>query len=40
MPESLRSGIFNYREIVENIRLSDNPQEGYLFYIMAIKPIQ
>ncbi len=38
MPESLRSGIFNYRELVANIRLSDNPEEGYLFFVKAVKP--
>jgi len=40
MPESLRNGLFNYMEIINNITLSDNPEEGYLFYIRAVKPSQ
>ncbi|HEY3231396.1 MAG TPA: methyltransferase domain-containing protein, partial [Roseiflexaceae bacterium] len=38
MPESLRSNAFDYGEMIRNIRLSDNPEEGYLFYIKAVKP--
>jgi SAM-dependent methyltransferase len=40
MPKSLQSGIFNHREIVENILLSDDPEEGYFFFIQAVKPSQ
>ncbi len=38
MPVSLRRGVFDYREMVSNIRLSENAEEGYFFYLQAIKP--
>jgi SAM-dependent methyltransferase len=38
MPESLRNKVFDYHELVQNIALSDNPEEGYLFFLKAIKP--
>lgn len=36
--ESLQKGIFVEEEIVRNIRLSENPEEGYLFYLQVVKP--
>lgn len=36
--ESLQKGIFMEEEIVRNICLSENPEEGYLFYLQAVKP--
>jgi SAM-dependent methyltransferase len=38
MPNSLRSREFDYGEMIRNIRLSDNPEEGYVFFIKAVKP--
>ena len=38
MPESLRRRVFDPTELIRNIRLSENPEEGYLFFIKAIKP--
>jgi len=38
MPESLRRKMFDPKELVRNIGLSENPEEGYLFFIKAIKP--
>jgi SAM-dependent methyltransferase len=38
MPESLRTRQFDINEISRNISLSDQPEEGYLFYIHAVKP--
>jgi glycosyltransferase involved in cell wall biosynthesis/SAM-dependent methyltransferase len=38
MPMSLKSGVFDYKEMVQNISLSDNPDEGYLFFLKAVKP--
>lgn len=38
MPASLQSGVFDYGEAIRNIGLSDNSQEGYLFYLKARKP--
>jgi SAM-dependent methyltransferase len=38
MVESLRRNIFDYGEMIRNIRLCDNPEEGYLFFIKACKP--
>jgi SAM-dependent methyltransferase len=38
MPNSLRSKVFDYGEMIRNISLCDNPQEGYLFFIRAMKP--
>lgn len=38
MPESLRSRSFDLSEMTRNIRLSDNPDEGYMFFFKARKP--
>lgn len=38
MPSSLQRGVFDPEELVRNIRLSEYPEEGYLFYLRAIKP--
>jgi SAM-dependent methyltransferase len=38
MPQSLQSGVFDFAEMIRNIGLSENPEEGYLFYLKAIKP--
>lgn len=38
MPESLRSGRFLYKEMVNRRGLSANPDEGYLFYLIGRKP--
>lgn len=38
MPDSLQKGIFRNEEILRNIGLSDAPEQGYLFYLKAIKP--
>lgn len=37
MPESLRSKTFDYRELVQNIALCDNAEEGYLFFLKGMK---
>ncbi|MGO9128899.1 MAG: methyltransferase domain-containing protein [Bryobacteraceae bacterium] len=37
MPESLASGRFDLNELARNCRLSDDPEEGYLFFIDAVK---
>jgi len=37
MPESLASGRFDLAEMARNRRLSDDPEEGYLFFIDAVK---
>ncbi len=37
MPNSLRTGIFDLKEIVHNITLSDEPEYGYLFFLKAMK---
>jgi SAM-dependent methyltransferase len=38
MPESLHNRHFDAVEITRNIRLSDDPTEGYVFFIRAVKP--
>jgi hypothetical protein len=38
MPESLRQKVFDPKELIRNICLSQNPEEGYLFFVKAIKP--
>lgn len=38
MPESLRTGKFSYEEMVHRRGLSENPDEGYLFYLNARRP--
>ncbi|HMQ32329.1 MAG TPA: DUF4214 domain-containing protein [Chloroflexaceae bacterium] len=38
MPECLASGVFDFAEMTRNIGLSDNPDEGYMFYFRAVKP--
>lgn len=38
MPRSLATGVFDITELVSNIRLSENPEEGYLFFLKAVKP--
>jgi ubiquinone/menaquinone biosynthesis C-methylase UbiE len=38
MPNSLRNKEFDYGEMIRNIRLCDNPREGFLFFIRAAKP--
>jgi predicted SAM-dependent methyltransferase len=37
MPRTVRTGVFDEREIIQNARLSVNPEESYLFYIQARK---
>jgi len=39
MPESLRRQVFDVREQVANIRFGDTPEEGYLFFLKARKPV-
>ncbi len=39
MPETLRTGVFDDGEMARNIRISDDPDEGYVFYIRASKPL-
>ncbi|MDO8473773.1 MAG: methyltransferase domain-containing protein [Dehalococcoidia bacterium] len=38
MPESLRTGLFDSDEIIRNVYITDNVEEGYLFYLKAVKP--
>jgi len=38
MPQSLRRKVFDPKELIRNIGLSQNPEEGYLFFIKAVKP--
>lgn len=38
MPQSLRSGRFDYGEIVSHAGLSNNVEAGYMFFLKAIKP--
>jgi SAM-dependent methyltransferase len=38
MPESLRAGHFDHRELVAGIGLGDDPESGYLFYLRAVRP--
>ena len=37
MPDSLATGRFDLNEMARNRRLSDDPEEGYLFFIDAVK---
>ncbi len=37
MPNSLRTGIFDPKEIVHNITLSDEPEYSYLFFLKGVK---
>jgi hypothetical protein len=37
MPRSIQNEVFDQAELVENITLSDEPEEGYLFFLKAIK---
>jgi SAM-dependent methyltransferase len=39
MPESIQRGVFDFQEAIANIGLSDNPEEGYMFYLRAQKPL-
>jgi hypothetical protein len=39
MPETLRTQQFSFDELVANCGLSETPEEGYLFFFHAIKPI-
>lgn len=39
MPQSIKHGRFDFQEAIDNITLSDNPDEGYMFYFQAQKPI-
>jgi hypothetical protein len=38
MPHSIQTGAFDYQELVQNIRISDDPEEGYVFFLHARKP--
>ena len=38
MLESLRRKVFDPKELIRNIGLSENPEDGYLFFIKAVKP--
>ena len=38
MPDSLRTHTFSYRELVTRMGLSQDPNEGYMFYLKAVKP--
>jgi SAM-dependent methyltransferase len=38
MPKSLRSGVFDQREMAFHAHLSDRPEECYLFFLHAVKP--
>ncbi len=37
MPQSLASGAFDFAEMTGNIGLSDDPEEGYMFFLKARK---
>jgi SAM-dependent methyltransferase len=39
MPESLRTGTFDIDEMSRNMGISDQPEEGYVFFIHAVKPV-
>jgi SAM-dependent methyltransferase len=39
MPRSLREGVFDEAEMVHSIGLSDVPEEGYMFFVKAVKPV-
>lgn len=38
MPESIRSGVFDFAEMTRNVALSNDPDEGYMFFFKAVKP--
>jgi SAM-dependent methyltransferase len=38
MPQSLQRKEFSYKELGQGPRLSDKPEEGYLFFFNAVKP--
>lgn len=38
MPETLRSGVFDYGEMIRNCGLADDAGVGFLFYLEASKP--
>lgn len=38
MPESVRTGKFDSDEIIRNMMITDNAEDGYLFYLKAVKP--
>lgn len=38
MPESFRTRLFSYKEMVHNADLADTPETSYLFFLKAIKP--
>ncbi len=38
MPESLKRGLFDFKELTRNVALNERPEEGYLFFLKAIKP--
>jgi len=38
MPVSLSQRSFDTRELVQNVGLSKNPEEAYLFFVKAVKP--
>jgi SAM-dependent methyltransferase len=38
MPGCIKRGVFDFQEMIDNIGLSDNPEEGYMFYFKALKP--
>jgi len=38
MPVSLSQRSFDPRELVQNVGLSKNPEEAYLFFVKAVKP--
>lgn len=38
MPESLKRGMFDTKELVRNIGFTEKPEEGYLFFFKALKP--
>lgn len=38
MPESLQEGVFKDEELALNVALSGVPEEGYLFYLKAVRP--
>jgi len=39
MAQSLQRGVFDIGEIVSNIGLSDKPEESYMFFLKATKPL-
>ena len=40
MPKSLQEGVFKAGELVRNIALSEVPEQGYLFYLKAVRPVR